>query len=208
MSNYAYENSLYTFGDNLKNITSNLRNSFDRVSHWFYKNYMVLNAGKCHFMCLGNNTETFSFSNNLMENSNEQKILGLIIDNNLNFKDHMTELCKKASQKIEALCRLPSYLRNSQKKVIFNSIIKTQCNYCPLVWMFCSRTLNDMINKSHEKEIRIVLNDYSSDFIELLENNNDISNHHTLLIEVFNMKNERVPSIMESMLKGVSISLT
>ena len=40
---------------------------------------MVLNAGKCHFICLGNNNENevFLFNNNLMENSNEQKILGL-----------------------------------------------------------------------------------------------------------------------------------
>ena len=32
-----------------------------------------------------------------MENSNEQKTLGLIIDNKLNFTSHINELCKKAS---------------------------------------------------------------------------------------------------------------
>ena len=59
---------------------------------------MVLNAGKYHFMCLGNNTvtETFLFHNILMENSKEQKIIGVIIDNKLNVK---SEICKKASQK-------------------------------------------------------------------------------------------------------------
>ena len=48
---------------------------------------MVLNAGKCNFMCLGNNTEngTFLFHDVLMENSKEQKIIGVIIDNKLNF---------------------------------------------------------------------------------------------------------------------------
>ena len=48
-----------------------------------------------------------------MENSNEQKILGLIIDNKLNFKSRINQLRKKASQKIGALCRLSSYLNNS-----------------------------------------------------------------------------------------------
>ena len=64
----------------------------------FYENFMVLNAGKYHFMCLGNNTvtETFLFHNILMENSKEQKIIGVIIDNKLNVK---SEICKKASQK-------------------------------------------------------------------------------------------------------------
>ena len=56
----------------------------------------------------------------------------------------------------------------------------------------------------HERSLRIVLNDYSSNFNILLENNNDISNHHrniqALLIEVFKMKNELAPPIMESIL--------
>ena len=84
-------------------------------------------------------TKTFLFHNILMENSKEQKILGVIINNKLNFKSHISELCKKASQKIAALSRLSSYLHNSDKKLIFNSIIKLQFSYCPLVWIFCSR---------------------------------------------------------------------
>ena len=55
-----------------------------------------------------------------MENSNEQKVLGLIIDNKLTFKSQINELYRKDSQKIEALCRLPSYRSSSQKKVIFS----------------------------------------------------------------------------------------
>ena len=146
-------------------IKDNLRNSFDTVHQWFYENYMVLNARKCHFMCLGNNTEneTFLFHNILMENSKEQKILGVITDNKLNFKSYVSELCKKASQKIAPLSRLSSYQHNSEKKLIFNSIIKSQFSYCPLAWMFCSRTSNNMINKLHERSLRITLNDYSSD---------------------------------------------
>ena len=56
------------------------------MHQWFYENYKALNAGKCHFMRLGNNTEneTFLFHNILMEDSKEQKIIGVIIDNKLN----------------------------------------------------------------------------------------------------------------------------
>ena len=70
--------------------------------------------------------------------------------------------------------------------------------------MFCSRTLNNMINKLHERSLRIILNYYSSNFNILLENNNDISNHHrniqAFLTEVFKMKNELAPPVMESIL--------
>ena len=206
LSNYADDNTLYNFGNNLKQIEDNLRNSFDTVHQWFYKNYMVLNAGKRHFMSFGNNTEneTFLFHNNLMENRKEQKIIGLTINNQLNLKSHISALSKIASQKIAALSRLSSYLHNSEKKLIFNSIIKSQFSYCPLVWMFCSRTSNNMINKLHERSLKIILNDYSSDFNMLRENNNDICNHQrniqAFLIEVFKMKNQLAPPIMESIL--------
>ena len=80
---------------------------------------------------------------------NEEKILGVIIDNKLRFKSHVKNLCKKASQKIWALSRLINYLNDSKKKIIFNALIKSQFSYCPLVWMFCSRQTNNMINYFH-----------------------------------------------------------
>ena len=58
--------------------------------------------------------------------------------------------------------------------------------------MFCSRTSNNMVNKLRKRSLKIIFNDYSSNFDELLENNNDIFNRHrniqTLLIEVFKIK--------------------
>ena len=69
---------------------------------------MVLNAGKCHFMCLGKNTEneTFIFKDTITNNSKEEKILGVIIDNRMTFSSHIRELCKKASQKLLALPKI------------------------------------------------------------------------------------------------------
>ena len=51
---------------------------------------MKLNAGKCHFMCYGKNreNETFLCDKSLTANDNE-KNLGVIIDNKFNFKSHI-----------------------------------------------------------------------------------------------------------------------
>ena len=128
-------------------------------------------------MCLGNNTEieTFLYSITYLWKT-ARKIPRVKIDGKLNFKSHMSELCKKPSQKILVLS---SYLHNSEKKLILNSMIKSQFSFCSLVWMLSSRTSNNMINKLHERSLRIILNGYSSilKYI-LLENNNDICNHH------------------------------
>ena len=45
-----------------------------------FENYMFLNAGKCHFTCLGKNAEgeTFIFKDTIMNNIKKKKILGFI----------------------------------------------------------------------------------------------------------------------------------
>ena len=69
-----------------------------------------------------------------------------------------------------------------------------------MLWL---RALDNIINKLREKSIKIVLNDYASDFHELLENINDISNQESsnLVNQTFqNKKHELAPSKMKSML--------
>ena len=101
LSNYADDNTLYTSGYNLEEVNEFLVNDLNKVTEWLFENCMVLNIGKCHFMCLGKNTEneTFIFKDTIMNNSKEEKILGFSIVNRLTFRSHITELCKKASQK-------------------------------------------------------------------------------------------------------------
>ena len=93
--------------------------------------------------------------------------------------------------------------------MIFNGLKKSQFSYCPLVWMFCSRQINNMINKIHERALRIVLNDNISDFETMLRNMNDITIHHrniqTLMIELFKIKYDLAPPIMDSMLNRRTI---
>ena len=58
------------------------------------------------------------------------------------------------------------------------AFIESQFAYCPLVWMFCSRSSNNPINHLHKRELRIVCNDHSSTFEDLLEKDNSASIHH------------------------------
>ena len=91
---------------------------------------------------------------------------------------------------------------NNSEKNLFNTVVKYQFNYCPLVWMFCSRTLNKMIKEAHERALRVVLGDYVSGFESLLQNNRDICSHHkviqSLIIEMLRTKNDSAPPIMNS----------
>ena len=77
-------------------------------TNWFYENFMVLNSNKCHFMCIGRDgeNETFNFKDVCYKNSREEVILGITIDNKLNFDGHIRKICKKSRQKLNALSRI------------------------------------------------------------------------------------------------------
>ena len=50
-----------------------------------------------------------------------EKILGIKIDNNPTFKEHVEGLCKKASQKVSAVARILSLMRFEERKRIVHN---------------------------------------------------------------------------------------
>ena len=85
---------------------------------------------------------------------------------------------KKACQKLNALVRLVPFMNVDEKRMIMKAFIESQFGYCPLVWMFHSRILNNKINRIHERTLRITYNDKSSSFQKLLEKDNFVTIHH------------------------------
>ena len=140
---------------------------FRTVNNWFYENFIILNPGKCHFMSIGKDThdeDVFYYDNLTLKNSNEQEILGINLE-------------VKAGQKLRALLRLSPYLDTSKRKTIYTIMVKSQLNYCPLVWMFYPRKSSNLINKVLESVLRITYNDQLTNFKSLLSNHNEITIH-------------------------------
>ena len=101
-----------------------LRHDFAIISEWFYENYIVLNAGKYNFLTIGFNEQfpDFSFNDTTIENANK-KILGIVIDNKLNFKSQLKNICIKANQKLSALSSI-SKLTTFNQREKFSRLIK------------------------------------------------------------------------------------
>ena len=80
------------------------------------------------------------------------------------------------------------------------AFIESQFGYCPLIWMFHSRSLNNKINRIHERALRITYNDKSSSIQDLLKKDNSVSIHHrnirTLATEMFKFLQGLSPLIL------------
>ena len=87
--------------------------------------------------------------NSYIESGEKQVLLGITIDSNLTFENHTNSICKKASQTLNALARIASFMNIQKRKTIMKSFVTPQFSYCPLIWMFHSRRLNNKINSIH-----------------------------------------------------------
>ena len=87
---------------------------------------MKANLGKFQFMVLETkNIVHFTINVNckIIPCSNEVKLLGITIDNELKFKKHIEDLCKKASYKLHALRRIRGYLAVEKARIRVNAFI-------------------------------------------------------------------------------------
>ena len=129
-----------------------------------------------------------------------ETVLGIQIDNKLNFENY---LCNKASQKLGALQRISNMLDTQKKNLLFNSIIKSQFSYCPLVWMFCSRRSNSLVNNVHERALRIIQDDHNSSYAELLKTKNERTIHqqniNVLMKEIYKFEKNLSPPLTDDM---------
>ena len=134
------------------------------VIEWFESNYMKLNNDKCHLLLSGYKHEVMwaNIGQSQIWESKEQKRLGVIIDRGMKFGEYIQIQCKKTGRKLCAFGRVCKFLSLERRRSFMKAFIESQFEYCPLVWMLCSRSSNNRINHLHKRALRIVYNDRSS----------------------------------------------
>ena len=202
IANYADDNTAYAIANDTASLLNNLEKDVEILTNWFENNYFKLNADKCHLL-VSNHDEDASLliNNEIVEGSKSVKLLGIKIDNGLKFTEHITNICNKVSQKIHALARIASFMSVDKLRRILKAFIESQFQYCPLVWMFHSRTLNNRINRLHERALRLAYKEPHLTFEELLIKDKSFTIHHRnlqkLAIEMYKFHRNLSPEIMK-----------
>ena len=88
-------------------------------------------------------------------------------------------------------------MERPKKRILMNAFLKAQFNYWPIIWMFHSRSLNNKINRFHERCFRMIYNDKISNFEELLNKVNSVSIHHNNI----HVANDMLPDIIKRVFK-------
>ena len=153
---YADDNTPYTYSPKIEDVLSNLQGASEKLFSWFYANHLVANAGKCYLHTSSNLPVDIRITNTKISNVERVKLLRVNIEGRLNFDYHVNTLLKKANKEYHALARVCNYMDTKKLRVLMKTFITSQFSYCPLVWMFHSRTLSNRINKIHERVLSLV----------------------------------------------------
>ena len=130
IANYADDNTPYVVGDDIDVVLQKLKSDYVQLTDWLSVNYMKDNDKKLQLLVpnKGDNI-SITIGRNNIEGSKVVKLLGVKIDNRLRFDDHVSSLCKKASQKLHALARVSTHMCSTKLKILMKSFILSQFGY-------------------------------------------------------------------------------
>ena len=199
MANYADDTKPYICRNYKTSVIKSLENAAEILFTWFKINQMKGNEDKCHIVLNAHGDIHGKIGTSHVKNSCSERLLGVKIDSGLNFLEQISSICKKTSAKLNPLARISPYIDERKRRLITNDFFHSQFNCCPLAWMFHSRELNIKINRLHKRCLRIVYNDSSSRFEQLLTKDNSVSIHNrnlqVLATEMFKVYTEQEPEI-------------
>ena len=145
---------------------------------------MKANPEKFYVIFSSNTQREICFANASIASSPSEKLFGITLDSELKFEKLINKICNIVNKRLNAIHRIGSHMSLGKRKRLLRTFIESGFSYCPLIWMFHSRTLNNKINRLHEKALRDVYDDCKSKFDKVLEKDGFLSIPH-INIQIF-----------------------
>ena len=202
--NFADDNILSAVGETIQGLVDIMQHKAESAISWIEENDMVSNPDKFKAIIITKDrqqTENYelNFKGKSISSSAKVDLLGIIIDNELSFEFHISEICRKAGGQLNALKRLSSYLPLHVGEAVANSFILWHFNCCPLVWYFCTAKQIQKLKRIRERVVPCMHDDYHSDYASLLLNTNlstmVVRRMRALCAEIYMTLNNLIPTI-------------
>ena len=168
--NYADDNTLSYSHADLSLVKEKLEKASEQAVTWFKSNYMKANPSKFQAICLSRDNQQIQLKveDSIIESEPVVKLLGVYIDQNLNFNHHVSIISKKAARQVNALQRICKYVDYEGKLRVYEAFVASNFVYCSLAFNTFSIGQSRKIEKLNKRALRLVCNDYESTYDELL----------------------------------------
>ena len=150
------------FYDSINELSAFFNEELNKIDTWLCANKLSLNISKSSYTVFSNNDFTCHPSilirNSKLNFANSTKILGITIDNKLDFSLHIQTVCNKLSKSIGIIRKLSSFLQNSIIKQLYLSLVYPHLTYGVEVWGNSSKSKLIRINKLQNECIKLIDN--------------------------------------------------
>ena len=156
---FADDTTVYSTGDNLDDSIANMNNQLINISNWFTSNKLTLNVDKTQVMMFSRRTTPIpnthvELRGQAIANVSKAKFLGVIVDEKLNWKDHVSFVASKLSKSCGILYKVRNCLTTSAKNMLYYSLIHPFLTYCINVYASTYKTNLRPIFLSQKRVIR------------------------------------------------------
>ena len=141
--------TLYDIQDSMEWIEDNLQSALNNLHVWCRNNGMILNSSKTKVLLvtttqklqrLHNKNLDLKFNNESLNMISNDKILGIYVDNNLNWSDHIKHLLRKITSSIWLLSKIKKFLSQAHRVQFYKSYIQPHIDFCNIVLGSSSET--------------------------------------------------------------------
>ena len=105
IENWADDSTPYCAAKSAEFVVHSLEQLSTVLFEWLKNNYMKVNTGKSHLLLSDNSRATSTIENSYIESEDEQELLGITIDSNFTFENHINSICKKCKSKVKCPCK-------------------------------------------------------------------------------------------------------
>ena len=127
-----------------------LEEDLSNTLNWFRVNHIATYPGKFQVIFLWMREQPkliLEIIDTTIPLMDKVKLLGVTIDSQLKFDNHIKALCQIANRKVSAFSRVAPYLNQKKGKILYNTFVMSKFNYCPLIWMYHGKTSNNRIDR-------------------------------------------------------------
>ena len=168
LSNICDDSNFYFFADDtaltvksssVEDLQSKINVLMPKVTKWFNANKLSINTKKTNFQIYSNlvidNFDIY-LNGSKIRREKEVKYLGVLVEENLKFNQHINNISSTVSKNIGVMGRVKSYLSSRELLLLYNALVLPHLNYCAVVWGSNYQTRLDKLTKLQKRAIRII----------------------------------------------------
>ena len=156
--------------NNEQQVLGNIQDSLEKIKHWMCPNRLKMNDQKTKFIMYGNNvqlskcsTKHIKIGDEIIGGSEMINLLGINIDNNLSFKEHIKKKCKVAMYKLHNIRSLHEHLNNRTTQTLIYGLVTSHLDYINAIFStLLVSTIRPLI-RAQNLAAKLVLNSRDKD---------------------------------------------